>query len=85
MEPAVLGWDRTGEARLRGAWGKGSRSTEKRKQRNAREFQKQAAQCFHIGEMFKRAQEKVDQHRETKVPVTGSQVTDGQEKRTGRG
>lgn len=34
--------------------------------------------------MFKRVQEKADQHRETEVPVTGSQDTDGQEKRHGR-
>lgn len=59
-EPAVLGWDGEGEAKLRGIWGKGSRSMEERKQRNAREFQKQAAQCYHIGGMFKKAQEKAD-------------------------
>ena len=51
---------------------------EERKQRNAREFQKQAAQCFHIGGMFKKAQEKADQHKETEV-----QLTDGGEKRQG--
>ncbi len=38
VEPAVLGWDAEGEAKLRGIWGKGSRSTEERKQRNAHEF-----------------------------------------------
>lgn len=83
VEPAVLGWDRKGEAKLRGAWGKESRSMEERKQRNAREFQKQAAQCYHIGGMFKRAQEKADQHRETEAQVTDGQVTDAQEKRQG--
>ncbi|WP_375449338.1 hypothetical protein [uncultured Nostoc sp.] len=60
VEPAVLGWDAEGEAKLRGIWGKGSRSTEERKQRNAREFQRQAAQYFHIGGIFKKAQEKAD-------------------------
>lgn len=49
VEPAVLGWDAEGEAKLRGIWDKGSRSMEERKQRNAREFQRQAAQYFHIG------------------------------------
>ena len=72
-EPAVLGWDGEGEAKLRGIWGKGSQSMEERKQRNAREFQKQAAQCYHIGGMFKKAQEKADQRRKTQV-----QATDGQ-------
>lgn len=33
--------------------------------------------------MFKRAQEKADQHRETEVQVTDGQVTDSQEKRHG--
>lgn len=41
-------------------------------------FKKQAAQCFHIGGMFKKAQEKADQLKETEV-----QLTDGQEKRQG--
>ena len=47
VEPAILGWDTEGGAKLRGIWGKGSRSMEERKQRNACEFQRQAAQCFH--------------------------------------
>ena len=75
MEPAVLGWDGEGEAKLRGIWGKGSRSMKERKQRNAREFQRQAAQCFHIGGMFKKAQEKADQRRKTEVQVTDGQQT----------
>ena len=69
VEPAVLGWDTKGEAKLRGIWGKGLRSMEERKQRNAREFQRQAAQCFHIGGMLKRAQEKADQRKETEAQV----------------
>ena len=32
VEPAVLGWDTEGEAKLRGIWGKGSHSIEERKQ-----------------------------------------------------
>ena len=78
VEPAVLGWDAEGEAKLCGIWGKGSRLTEERKQRNAREFQRQAAKCFHIGGMFKKAQEKADQRKEIEVQVIGGQEN-GQE------
>lgn len=67
MEPAILGWDTKGEAKLRGIWGKGSRSMEERKQRNVREFQRQAAPCFPIGGIFKRAQEKADQQKEIRL------------------
>ena len=35
VEPAILGWDGKGEAKLRGIWGKGSRSMEERKQRGS--------------------------------------------------
>ena len=42
---------------------------EERKQRNACEFQRQAAQCFHMGGMFTKAQEKADQRKETEVQV----------------
>ena len=79
VEPVVLGWDAEGQAKLRDIWGKKSRSTEERKQRNAREFQRQAVQYFHIGGMFKKAQEKADQRRETDVQVTDGQ-RNGQEK-----
>lgn len=71
-KPAVLKWDDNGKAKLRGAWGKGSRTMEERKRKNAREFQQQAAQCFHIGGMFKRAQEKAARSMEAQFALRGS-------------
>lgn len=46
-------------------------------------YSKQAAQCYHIGGMFRRAQEKADQHRETESKVTDGQITDTREKKQG--
>ena len=40
---------------------------EEKKQQNACEFQKQAAQCYHIGGIFKKAQEKADQQKKIEV------------------
>lgn len=57
---AVLRWNENGEGQLRGLWGKGSRSMEKRKRRNAREFDQQAAGCLKIDGMFKRVREKAE-------------------------
>lgn len=56
-----LKWNDDGKAKLRGAWGKSSLATEKRRQKEACDRQQQAAQCLHIGDMFKKAQEKLDQ------------------------
>lgn len=46
---------------------------EERKQQNACEFQKQATQYYHIKEIFKKAQEKADQQRKTKVQAINGQ------------
>lgn len=48
-------------------WSKKSYSMEEKKQQNACQFQRQAIQYFYIREMFKKVQEKADQHRETEV------------------
>ena len=50
--PAELSWNKAGEAKLRGAWGKGSSATEERKKRNAREYQRQASQSYNLSDMF---------------------------------
>ncbi|MCJ1464443.1 hypothetical protein MMC07_003056 [Pseudocyphellaria aurata] len=62
---AVLRWNQNGEAKLRGAWGTGSLATEERKQKKKREMQQQAAQCYDIGAMFKKAFQEVKAPSET--------------------
>lgn len=38
LRPAELSWNKTGKAKLRGVWGKGSSATEEEKRRNARKY-----------------------------------------------
>ena len=58
LRPAELSWNRAGEAKLRGVWGKGSSATEERKKRNAREYQRQASQSYNLSDMFAKSREK---------------------------
>lgn len=52
VQQVQLRWNETGEAKLQGAWGKGSSATDERMKRNARENQRQASQSYNIGAMF---------------------------------
>ena len=54
-QSATLKWEHKADVKLRGGWGAGSQSTKEPQLRNAREFQKQASQCYNIGAMFERA------------------------------
>lgn len=48
----VLHWNKTGEAQLRGAWGKKSSATNERRKRDAKERQRQASESYSIKAMF---------------------------------
>ena len=54
-QSTTLRWEHKADAKLRGGWGAGSQSIKERQLRNAREFQKQASQCYNIGAIFERS------------------------------
>ena len=67
LRPAELSWNKAGEAKLRGAWGKGSSATEERKKRNVREYQRQASQSYNLSDMFAKSREKIARLEQTRL------------------
>lgn len=50
-------WNKEGEDRLRGSYGKGSRSTQMRKQRSAWELEKEASKTYNIQALWQRSRD----------------------------
>ena len=50
-------WNKEGEDRLRGGYGKGSRRTQMRHQKSARELRKEASKTYNIQALWKRSQD----------------------------
>ena len=50
-------WNKEGEDRLRGSYGKGSRSTQMRKQRFARELEKEASKTYNIQALWQQSRD----------------------------
>ncbi len=50
-------WNKEGEDKLRGSYGKGSRSTQMRKQRSARKLEKEASKTYNIQALWQRSRD----------------------------
>lgn len=65
----TLRWNKEGEKKLRGIYGKGSRSTNKRQQKSAMAMEKAASQTPHIGALFQHQLEMASQSTNSVTPV----------------
>lgn len=80
----VLKFDKVGEKKLRGAWGKGSKATEERKAKSARESQQEASQTYSISGLFARSHEKAVRLEQEKLDnmTRATELSGGEERYT---
>lgn len=63
----VLKFNKVGEDKLRGTWGRGSKAMEERKAKSARESQQQASQTYSISALLARSQEKAARREQERL------------------